>query len=215
MSIFGSFKRIESQIDAYLDDIDQAALHFKEAIEDYLNANHEKLQKRIDEISLLEHDADKKRRDIRYQLYTEMLIPESRGDVLGLLETSDNVLDIMKHTVTQLCIERPEIPDFLKQDFIDLAQASTDAVSSLVKADLAYFRDTKMVNNYINKVTFYEREADTCEIEIYRKIFQSEKITDLGHKNHLKYFAAAIANVSDEAQEVSERLSVSVIKREI
>ncbi len=215
MGLFGSFKRLESKIDIYLDDIDQAALHFKEAVSEFLENDFEKLKKRIDKISHLEHDADEKRREIRYQLYTEMLIPESRGDVLGLLENSDTLLDLIKYIVILLDIERPEIPDFLKKDYQDLAEASAHAVGSLVKADLAYFRETKLVNNYINKVSFYEGEADILELNLYRKIFHSKDIPDLGQKLQLKSFAYDFARLSDEAQEVGERLSVSVIKRDI
>ncbi|MFH1728008.1 MAG: DUF47 family protein [Pseudomonadota bacterium] len=215
MSLFKKLKVLEAQIDGFLDNVDKGALHFTEIIKEYLNGDFPELENRLKAVSELEHQADEMRRKVRFQLYSEMLIPESRGDVLGLLENTDNILDKIKQVSFQIDIERPNIPDCLKDDYLRLAQASSNAVHALVKADIAFFKDNKLTTNYINKVDFYESEADNLGLVIFKKIYQSGVIDDLARKNHLKYFAESIASISDEAQEVCERLSVSAIKREI
>jgi len=114
--------------------VQESALVFESCITEYLKQELELFQNKIQRIDKIESEADKLRRDIRYQLYTQMLIPESRGDVLGLLEHCDDVVDIAKKVLFQFEIERPKIADFLKEDFRELVKISASAVDAMVKA---------------------------------------------------------------------------------
>jgi uncharacterized protein len=216
MSVF--FNRVtllEGEIEAMLDAISQAGMIFLAGIKDYLDGDIEKFMERLKKVMEIESDVDNKRREIRYKLYTKMLIPESRGDVLSLLENIDNVIDSMQDTLIQFEIETPRIPDSLKKDFIALADASNEAVNNTVKASRAFFKELNQVNDYVNKTYFYEHEADILESGIKRKIFSSDEYGNLAEKMHIRDFAVHIAKISDDAEAVCERLSVSAIKRTI
>ena len=208
-------KDLQTDIDRYLDRVENAALVFFEGVKCYMNHKIDRFNRLFIEISKLETEADNLRRDIKHRLYTYMLIPEARGDVLGLLENLDNIVDITEKVLEQLSIEIPEIPDLLKQDFIDLAELSMKAVNELVKASRAFFTEIKLVSNYINKVHFFEHEADEVEETLKRKAFRSEEIKRFSYRVHMRYFAEKIASVSDEAESVGERLSVYAIKRRL
>ena len=56
-------------------------------------SDDEAFQRRLKKVAEGEHQADDLRRSTEAILYTYALIPESRGDVLGLLETLDDVID--------------------------------------------------------------------------------------------------------------------------
>jgi uncharacterized protein len=88
-------------------------------------------------------------------------------------------------------------------------------VSEIVKGARAFFTDITMVSYYVNKVHFYEHEADDMEEQVKRKAFNSDEIQRFSYKVHMRYFAEKIAKVSDVAQGVAERLSVYAIKRRI
>ncbi|MCD4820180.1 MAG: DUF47 family protein [Candidatus Cloacimonetes bacterium] len=206
-------KDLQTDIDSYLDRVEEGSLIFFEGVKCYLRNKMERFDRLYSDISLLETDADHLRRDIKRKLYTFMLIPEARGDVLGLLENLDNVIDIAEKVLEQFSIETPEIPDFLLDDFEELADLSSKAVNELVKASRAFFKENKIVSNYINKIHFYEHQADGVEESIKRKTFSSDKITRFSNRVHLRYFTEKIASVSDEAESVGERLSVYAIKR--
>ena len=208
-------KQLETEIDKYLDAVSKSGLIFYEGVKNYLEGNYEKFDKNFSEISKLETGADNLRREIKTKLYTYMLIPESRGDVLGLLETLDDVVDICETVIKQLSIERPEIPDFIKEDFSELSEFSKKAVEELVKGARAFFKEINMVNDYVNKVHFYEHEADDVEEQLKRKVFGTDKIQRFSRKIHMRYFAEKIAAVSDVAEDVAERLAVYAIKRRI
>ena len=71
-----------------------------------------------------------------------------------------------------------------------------------------------MVSDYVNKVHFYEHLADDVEEQLKRKAFNSD-IKEFSKKVHMRYFAEKIAEVSDIAEHVAERLSIYTIKRRI
>ncbi len=208
-------KQLEVDIDCFLDKVSTSGLIFLEGVKAYINGRAENFEKQYKAITALETDADNVRRDIKRQLYTYMLIPESRGDVLGLIETLDDVVDICEKVIEQFSIETPNIPEFLEKDIIELTELSAKTVEEIVKASRAFFREIAMVNDYVNKVHFYEHEADNIEEQVKRKIFSSSEIKKFSHKVHLRYFVEQIAGVSDFAEQVSERLSVYAIKRRI
>ena len=208
-------KQLEGDIDGYLDRVTKAGLIFQEGVKAYVNGKKDKFERTFIDISTLESDADNVRRDIKHKLYTYMLIPESRGDVLGLLETLDDIVDICEKVLEQFSIETPNIPEFLKSDFLELAELSSKTVEEVVKGTRAFFREIGMVSEYVNKVHFYEHEADDVEEQLKRKAFNSNEIKRFSQKVHMRYFAEKIALVSDVSESVAERLSVYAIKRRI
>lgn len=208
-------KKLEAEIDSYLDRVSTAGLIFLEGVKSYLSKNYERFEQYNEELGELESEADETRREIKHQLYTYMLIPESRGDVLGLLETLDDVIDICEKVLEQFSIEKPEIPEEIVPGYKELAELSTKSVEELVKASRAFFKEIKMVNDFINKVHFYEHEADKVEEMIKRKAFASKEITLFSKRVHMRYFVEKIAAVSDTAETVAERLAVYAIKRRL
>ncbi len=212
---YSKSKKLESEIEIYLDKVTTAELLFLEGVKSYLNGNLDKFEKKYKAISILESEADNIRREIKHKLYAYMLIPESRGDVLGLLETLDDIIDICEKVLEQFSIETPIIHEFLKSDFMELAELSSKAVDEVVKGARAFFKDIVMVSNYVNKVHFYEHEADDVEEHLKRSVFNSDEIESFSQKVHLRYFIEKLAAVSDVAESVAERLAVYAIKRRI
>lgn len=202
-------------MDRYFSMIDQGALLLEDAVRKYLDGKMDSFEQKTAEISTIEHDADELRRKIKHRLYAEMLIPDSRGDVLALLETLDNVLDSSKHVSSNFSIEQPEILPFLKDDFLELTETCVKAVLELTLAVRAFFREVYRVTEHLDKVHFWEREADMVEERLKRKAFSSDEIKLFSKRVHMRYFAERISMVADEAEAVAERLAVSAIKRAI
>lgn len=211
---FKKTKALERKINNFLDLIQRGALVLEAGLKSYLKSDMEDFNKRISEITDIEHEADKDRKDIETELYTYSLMPESRGDVLGLLENLDKIIDTSKEVLYNFLIEIPRIPDEFKEGYINLIEQTTKCVENLVLAGRAYFITSPMVRDYIVKVVFYESEVDKLTTKLRIGIFRSENL-DLSEKQHLRYFTHTIERISDMAEDVSERISISVIKRSI
>ncbi len=87
---------IEKQVDDFLDQVSESGLLFKSGVEAYLKGNLDSFEKKMESIAETEHKGDALRRSLEEQLYIKTLIPESRGDVLSLLENMDSLLDRFK-----------------------------------------------------------------------------------------------------------------------
>ncbi|HOY84681.1 MAG: DUF47 family protein [Candidatus Cloacimonetes bacterium] len=206
-------KFVESQIDSFLDVVSDSALLFQLGVEDYLMGRFEQFEERLNLIRENEKKADDLRVAIERYLYERTLIPENRGDVLAILENTDEVMDNIKDTLMQFSVEMPTIPQEVNDLWLQTTRASTAAVEQLTYAVRSFFRDLSQVNNYIHKVYFFEREADQLGEKLRRLIFAQGM--DLAQKTHLRWFALHIEQISDYAQAVCDRLSIYTIKRQL
>jgi predicted phosphate transport protein (TIGR00153 family) len=211
LSSFGKTKLLESQVDQFLDLITKGTLCMRAAIQSYLGGDDEDFQSRLVLVSDYERKADDLRRSTQAMIYTYSLIPESRADVLGLLENLDSVIDRAKQVVQEFDVQEPDVEIGYFDLYLQVTNKSVKAVEQAVDAARAFFRNESRMRDCINKVDFYESEADRAGFRLKKQIYQSD--LDLARKHHLRYFADALESLSDIAQEVSERLTIASIKR--
>lgn len=211
--LFKKHKQLEEQIDEYLDLLIQGGLLFKQGIKFYLQGHLDEFEIRLHELTNVEQKGDELRRHIETKLYLRTLIPESRGDVLGLLESFDKVLNRINETLLQISVEIPEIPDDLDPLYSDLVEYTILTVEGMVKAIRAYFRDLTSVRDSINQVLFYRKETNKTAEKFKRAVFRRD--LRLSHKIHLRYFAYHVELIAEEAEDVCDRLSIATIKRYI
>ncbi|MCP4292264.1 MAG: DUF47 family protein [bacterium] len=213
MPLFRASKAIENQIDEFLDVVAEGALVYREGVKAYLEGDTEEFEARIVAIDKLESRADKLSKEVESDLYSHSLIPEHRGDVLGLLENTDNIIDTAKTSLYQFSVEQPNIPDEFDSQYLKLAEACFQAVEAVIVSARAFFRDAAAVKDNLYKVHHYEKEADQISDALKRSIFAGD--LDLAHKIHLRYFALNVEKVSDKAESVADRLAIYAIKRNI
>lgn len=212
--IFGKAKALEGEIEDFLDKISTCALIFKHAIDIYLrDGASSEFDEKLAHVNSQESEADELRRKIERQLYAHTLIPESRGDVLGLIENLDSVMNLMEGALWNFSIETPKISDEFHNDFKSLTEMSVLSVEHLVTASRAFFVNVADANNHTHKVMFYEKETDKISTKLKRAIFASDM--DLAHKAHVRNFVEHIDNVADASEDVADRLAIYIIKRTV
>jgi len=204
-------KKIETQIDEYLDLVIKGGLVFKIGMKCYFENNIQEFENHLAELRKIEDRADDLRRNIEIKLYIRTLIPESRGDVLGLLESCDKALNITAETLLEFSVEIPEIMPELKKHFLDLSDTSILCLENTVSGIRSYFKNIDGVRDYITKVQFYKKETNKIAEGIKRTIFRSDM--ELGKKIHMRYFTFHIEKIAEQSEDVCDRLSISTIKR--
>ncbi len=203
---------IEKQVDDFLDQISEAGLLFKSGVDTYLKGNKDAFLRRADQIVEVEHKGDALRRIIEEQLYRKTLIPESRGDVLELLENMDALLDRFKGAIWRFEIERIEIPPEFHDDFIELVKNVVEASEAIVRSVRAFFKDTAAVADHMHKVSFWETECDKISTMLQKTIFRKEEMR-LSHRMQLRNFIRHVDKIADRAEDVADKLNIFVIKR--
>ncbi len=178
----------------------------------YLKGKKDAFLRKTEEISEVEHKGDMLRRSIEEQLYIKTLIPESRGDVLDLLENMDSLLDRFKGAIWRFEIERIEIDPKFHDDFTELVNNVVEASEAIVRSVRAFFKDSKAVADHMHKVSFWETEADKISTMLQKKIFRQEDMR-LSHRMQLRDFIRHVDKIADRAEDVADKLSIFVIKR--
>ncbi len=211
---FGTMKAIERQIDEFLDIVSEAGIVFEQGVMLFVDRpSDDACQQKVDQLQELENRGDQLRIGIETDLYTNMLIPESRGDVLHLLDALDDLTDGFETNFLNLTIEQPKIPDAVKGEFKELASTVVKSVEYTVLASRAFFRDLKAVRDHVHKIGFYESDADRVAIGIKRQAFESD--LPLDRKIHLRDWVNCIDRIADDAENVGDHLSIFAIKRSL
>lgn len=213
MKLFRSSRIVENQIDEFLDTVVEGILVYREGVKAYLTGDENTFEAKLEAIDAMESEADRLSSAVEAHLYSHSLIPEHRGDVLGLLEFTDNIIDTAKASLCQFSVEHPDIPSELNDLFIQLVEANYQAVEAAIISARAFFRDVESVKDHLFKVHHFEQEADDISDNLKRRIFNLD--LDLARKTQLRYFAHNVEKVSDRAEEVADRLAIYAIKRTI
>jgi len=141
ISLFSRTRALESEIDDFLDKLSQCSILFKIAIRTYLNEGcSDEFEHKLQDVNKMESNADHLRRAIETKLYAQTLIPEPRGDVLGLLENLDQLLNLYEGSLWAFSIEKPDIPEEFHNDFESLTDMSVQAAG----ISIALFKVTTM-----------------------------------------------------------------------
>jgi len=209
--LFNKTKDLVLKIDNFIDMAVTAGMHLRSAVSMYMEERMEEFEERVSIIRDLEKRADDLKRDIVSQLHVQTLIPELRGDVLEILEGLDRIIDRVKYTAMAFSIEKPVIPDPVRKYFCDLVEPVFKSIEALTFGARAYFYQVNAVRDHLNMVSFYEKESDSLSERLKRDVFARD--LELGCKIQLKYFIIYIDSLSDDAENVSGRLSIATIKR--
>jgi predicted phosphate transport protein (TIGR00153 family) len=213
-SPFRRTQRLKAQIDTFLDKVAEGAMAFEEGVRHYVtHACDDVTVARLEQIKRLEREGDSLRRRIEQSLFTEMLIPDARGDVLGLLDDLDHLLDLVKDRFLGLTIERPAFPEALWPDMTSLVANVVKAVDHTVAASRAYFRNPNDVHEHIHKIGFYESEADAIAVRVRKAIFDSDM--HLAEKIYLRDGVRSVDEIADAAEDVGDRLAIYAVKRSL
>lgn len=158
-----------------------------------------------------EHRADEIRREVEDAMYRKALIPESRGDIMEMLEALDLVVNACDNLVDAIWIEQLRIPGELYDDLRMLIAANVEAVRLLDAAVRALFHDVKNAPDAARRVSTAERQSDHLERLIIKAVFRSD--ADAGNKVLLRDIVLRIGEVSDSAEAAADRLRVIGVKR--
>jgi len=203
---------IGRKMDDFLDKVSESGMLFQHGVDAYLKGNQQAFDKKIEEIAAVEHVGDALRRDLEEQLYTQTLIPESRGDVMELLENMDGLLDRFKGALWRFEIEQPDIYPELHSDIRELAACVVESVEAMVRSARAFFKDLAAVADHLHKVSHWETQSDKVSTRIQSRVFR-EKELRLSHRMQLRDFIRHVDKIADRAEDVADKLRIYVIKR--
>ncbi|MCJ8168318.1 TIGR00153 family protein [Atopomonas sediminilitoris] len=167
------------------------------------------------EMSLLEHEADKLKKDVRLHLPKSLFLPVPRSDLLELLSVQDKVANRAKDISGLMLGRQMAIPEALQplmtryvQRSVDASEQAKKAVQELDELLESGFagREAQLVETLIEELGQIENDTDTLQVEVRQQLFQLEKQLPPVDVMFLYQVIDWIGDVADRAQRVGNRL---------
>jgi predicted phosphate transport protein (TIGR00153 family) len=211
---FKKQRQVESLIYQYLDNLKISQEHFANAVNaclekctdgdfDFLTEQTHKFESKADDI----------REEIKTLMYSKALIPESRGDIMGLLEAIDAIPSLFQLILYMIKTQKLVIPDFIATDIKELIEVSLSSCDLLVKEVEELFKKGKAIRELVAKIDLSESHCDHIERRIITKIFDSD--IDPFQKLQLNSVVVRMGDISDHADRVSKRVNIISMKRRV
>ncbi len=210
--VFGAQRQIQVELDEYLDSLHAITLDMRKAIEAYLNHDMGEFSRLFVQINELEHRLDRLRRDIEANIYGQRLLPDTRGDILGLLENLDKIPNRMQSTTREIKLQNPQIPERLNQSLIELADRGVQIVLVLIRVIRAFLVSPHDVKEGVKQLSDHEHEGDLIEEQAEALTFEDTSL-ELAHKMQLHRLIERLGSICDMAEDMGDRIMISSLKR--
>jgi len=205
-------KSIEKEVLDYLYTWKKCLEYFKGGMEVYLAEGiGEKFNYYVQEVHKTEERADELRRKVEWDMYSKALIPESRGDILGFLETMDKIPNKAESLLNQIKLQKLEFPKELNQNLERIVALSCEAIQLVYEAATKLLSKNDDIHKLADKIDAKESECDHAEQDTIEKIFSMD--IEKADKILLKEFIIEMGNLTDRAEDVSDRLTILSVKR--
>jgi len=212
--LFKKEQEVESLIYTYLDTLKMAQNNFFNAMNSYFEKGFsEDFYFLIEQTHKVESKADDTRYEIETLMYSKALIPESRGDILGLLEAIDQIPGLFELVLYMIQTQKLRTPDFLVPDIKELIRVSLECCDLLIKEVEALFRKSGDIRSLVATIDNNESHCDHIERRIITNIFDSD--LDPFVKLQLKDMVIQLGEISDQTDRVSRRIHIISTKRRV
>ena len=207
-------KEARGLIEEYFRAADEAMKQFERAIECYLEQGLGEPFCGADErLQQCESRADEIRNQIELLLYSRALLPESRGDILGLLEAFDHLPNLAETAIFMIYTQRISIPDEYRERVRDFVEQNIEAYRLVRGAVDLLLSDPDRVRQAYPALDAKESEVDRLERSLIYDIFGSE--LERCDMMLLRELISRIGDISDSAEKVGRRLELVSLKRRI
>jgi len=218
MKLFDFFLRkqrlIEKNVFDYLYQWKKCLEDFKTGMEVYLNEGlGERFDYYVEQVHKTEDRADELRRKVEWEMYSKALLPESRGDILGFLETMDKIPNKAESLLYQIRLQKLEFPQELNPNLRRIVDLSCEAIQLVYEAATNLMTRRGGIHKLADEIDVKETECDHTEQDTIERIFTMD--IDKADKILLKEFIIELGNLTDRAEDVSDRLTLLSVKRRV
>lgn len=212
--LFKKQRQIELLIYSYVDHLKITQKRFSEALK--LSLNHNTSGTFVfltEQTHKFESKADDIREEITNLMYSKALLPESRGDIMTLLEEVDVLPRLFERVLFMIKTQNLSIPDFIIPDIKKLVSLSLGSFELTLRQVESLFKRGKGIRALVSTIDLNESRCDHVQRSLITAIFDSD--IDPFQKLQLKDMITCLGEISDQADRVSKRVNVITMKRRV
>jgi predicted phosphate transport protein (TIGR00153 family) len=168
----------------------------------------------VEEISELERDADDMRQAVEHRMFQQSLLPETREDLLKILEEMDNVPDTCERAV-YIIADQHVIPIAeIKGDMLELIKVGIECFKYTLEAAQDFLGKMKNIKLTMQKVNDFEHIGDKLERKMIKKIFRNKMLSQ-GDRLLQKELVQEIGNICNKSKHSAQKIIIASVKRKI
>jgi predicted phosphate transport protein (TIGR00153 family) len=212
--LFKKEQQLESLIAQYLENLSRTQEHFVKAMSTCLDEGLcGEFAFLIEQTHKFESKADEIRDEINYLMYSRALIPESREDIMSLIEQVEVIPRIFELILHLIRTQKLKIPDFIMLDVKDLIRISVECCELMTRQIDLMLKNRQGIRALVSTIDHNESHCDHIERSLMLKVFESDM--ELVHKLQLKELIIAMGEISDQADRISKRVNILTLKRRV
>jgi predicted phosphate transport protein (TIGR00153 family) len=212
--LFKKERELETLIYSYLENLGKIQNHFVKAINICLKEGvSDDFCFLMDQTHKFESRADDLRDEINELMYSRALIPESREDIMALLERLDEIPRSFEQILNMIRTQKISFPEFLILDVQELIRVSMESCDLMVKQIDVMIKKKGGVRSLMSTIDQNESHCDHIERRIITRLFESELEPYI--KIELKEMVIVLGEISDQADRVSKRVNIMAMKRQV
>lgn len=213
--LFKKKHRIEKLLYAYLDNFQLTQQSFTDALHSCILSPTQckDFDFKIRQTHKFESKADDICEEINNLMYSKALIPESREDIMRLLEAFDKIPALFERILFATRSQGITIPEFLRLDLTELFRISLECCDLVVRQAEALLNNSEGIRSLMTTIDTNESHCDHFERRIVTKIFESD--LEPYSQIQLKDLVIHIGDISDEADRVAKRINIISLKRRV
>jgi predicted phosphate transport protein (TIGR00153 family) len=212
--LFKKERQLQSLIYSYLEDLGVVLNHFSNAMKIFLEKSlSDDFHFLVERTHKSESKADDIREEINLLMYSKALIPESREDIMRLLETIDEIPRYIELILYMIQTEKLVAPDFLISDIKELIRFSIESCDLMIRQIDLMLKKQEGIRALLATIDHNESHCDHIERRAITKIFDSD--LDPFQKLQLKEMVLYLGEISDQADRVSKRVNIMAMKRRV
>ncbi len=212
---FGRESTVEKYSKLHVELVYRCTYKLKDVVEHFSEGKFDLMDREVEEITRIEHEADEIRRKMEVEFYHGAFLPFDREDRIVLAELVDSVADSAQSAGYAMSLGKVKFPKSFKEDFIELTDSSLETVSVLRDCIELLERDLSQALSKAHEVEEKEEDGDKIERKIIIKLYEAYRNEEIGILKflELKNITEKIGNIADRAEDASDRVPIIAAKR--
>ena len=211
---FKKERQLESLIYNYLENLGMIQNHFVKAMNLCLKEGvSDDFCFLMEQTHKFESRADDMRDAVNELMYRKALIPESREDIMALLEKVDEIPRSFEQILNMIRTQKLTFPEFLTLDIQELIRVSMESCDLMGRQIDVWLKKKEGIRVLMSTIDQNESHCDHIERRIITKIFETDIEPFL--KLQLKEIVIVLGEISDQADRVSKRINIMTMKRRV
>ncbi len=212
MFMFRRNRELREKVLEYLDSARDTIEDYERGIHDSLAKGRRSLEKQVSNTHARESVCDQLRQRIELDLFEQSLLPETREDLMLMLERLDLIVNQSEDILRSLWLQHVELPKCIQADYqalVSLGSKAAQRAFEMARQAVTAKGDARAMHDEIDAI---ESNGDRLEQTMIRRLFEQQKLP-LAEKILVRDVIRVTGQMTDLAEDAADWMLIFVAKQ--